>query len=369
MKEMSEMKIGLFNRYALHIKYLFALFLITLLSFMLLRFPETAGQGISDGIDICLGTLIPSLYPFMIVSSLIVNLNIVAFFEKVFSRLTRLMFALPGKCLGVIILSLIGGYPVGSKMTKELYEKGEISSCQAKRLLLFCVNPGPAFAISSVGFYMLGSKKAGVIIYISLIISSLIVGILSRFVFDEDEIYFDSSFPYDRLTFSYAIVKSVSGGSASMLSVCAWVIAFSCIVRLVEISPFSDSLRFSLYCVLEVTNACLASRGILPIPIIAGLISFGGICTHFQIMPAINAVKLKYKYFITSRILCGGLTVIICNLLLSFFPVGYDVFSHGTLPKWQSSSTTSAVSIGMLLMCALFLLGDSLYIKIKRKEA
>lgn len=368
MKTINEIKVRAYNKYALYIKYLIAVFIILFISFMLLRFPEVAGQGISDGIDLCLGTLIPSLYPFMIVSSLILNLNLTRVLEKLFTPICKFLFALPGKCFGVILLSLIGGYPIGAKMTREMYEGGEISLSQGRRLLLFCVCPGPAFAISSVGFYMLGSKKIGVIIYASLIISALIIGILSRFVFEEDGIYYTGGVNSNNdKKQSSALVKSVSSGSEAMLSVCAWVIAFSCISRIVEISPIGNSFKFSFYCILEITNACYISVGILPIPIIAGLIAFGGLCTHFQVMPCVNALKLKYKYFITSRILCGGLTVIICNIILSFFPIGYDVFNSGTLPKFAASSYGTSVSIGMLVMCGLFLLGDSLYIKIKTK--
>lgn len=367
MKTAEIVKNDLYKKHLFYFKYLMVFFIICLISFMLLRFPETAGQGISDGIDICLGTLIPSLYPFMIVSSLIINLNLFSFFEKCFSKAAEFIFGLPGKCLGVILMSLIGGFPIGGKMTKDLYEKGEISSCQGQRLLMFCVNPGPAFAISSVGFYMLGSKKIGLIIYLSLIVSSLIVGILTRFIVDDEDSYFTEKFPESSHRFSDSFVKSVSGGSSSMLSVCAWVISFSCINRLIEITPLSNSFKFFSYCILEVTNGCLVSSGNLPIPIIAGIIGFGGFCTHFQIMSAINTLKLKYKYFFASRIFCGALAVIICNFALKLFPVSYDVFSLGTLPQKVSTGESAAVSIGMLTLCGIFLIGDSFYIKIKKK--
>ncbi len=368
MKTADVIKSDLYKKYVFYFRYLVAIFIICFISFMLLRFPETAGQGISDGIDICLGTLIPSLYPFMIVSSLIINMNIFRFFDRHFSKITKLIFALPGKCLGVIFMSLIGGFPIGGKMTKDLYESGEISRSQAKRLLMFCVNPGPAFAISSVGFYMLGSKKIGLIIYLSLIISSLTVGILSRFVVEEDNSYFTQKLDFNTSSFSDSLVKSVSSGSVSMLSVCAWVITFSCINRLIEITPLSAGFKFFLYCILEVTNGCLSSCGNLPIPIIAGIISFAGFCTHFQIMSAINTVKLKYKHFLACRIFSGALTVIICNFALKLFPVSYDVFSMGTLPQQATFGKSAGVSIGMLAMCGIFLIGDSFYIKIKKKS-
>ncbi len=348
-------------------KYSVSIFIIFTFAFLLLRFPETAGQGISDGVDVCLGTLIPSLYPFLILSSLVINLNITALFEKYLSRPTEVFFKLPGKCMSIILLSLIGGFPVGGKMTKEMYERGELTVSQAKRLLMFCVCPGPAFTISSVGFYMLGSKKAGLIIYISLIMSSILLGFLTRF-FAEDEPYSGTVYKENTsICFSDALVKSVSSGSASMLSICAWVIIFSCINKLVEILPIDNGIQFFIYCISEVTNGCLVSAGNLPIPIIAGIVGFGGICTHFQIMSAVTAVKLKYKYFIIARIISGGLAVFICKILMHYFPVSYDVFSYGTLPTEFSSGVSVPISLGMLIMCAFVMLGDNINISIKKR--
>ncbi len=351
------------------LKYILSVFVIFSAGFMLLRFPETAGQGISDGIDLCLGTLIPSLYPFMIISSLAINLDSFRFIENFLSKSTEYIFRLPGKTLCVIIMSMIGGFPLGGKMTKELYEKGRITPLQGKRLLLFCVNPGPAFTISSVGFYLLGSKKTGLIIYISLILSSLIICFLTRFISQDDEVeeILKRSEPSSP-EFSSSLVSSVSSGSSAMLNVCCWVIAFSCLVRLTDILPLSSDMRMFVCSLLEVTNACSLAAGNLSIPAIAAIIGFGGICTHFQIMNAVKALKLKYKYFITGRIIHCGLSAVICDFFLKISPVSYDVFSLGTLPNERAGTVSVPISIGMLIMCALIMLGDSFRIQIKRKK-
>ncbi len=355
------------KEYNYYVRYLFYVFLVSCIGYMLLLFPETACQGISDGIDICLGTLIPSLYPFAVLSSLIINLDMLRVPQRYLSKLSKLMFNLPGKCIGIILMSFIGGFPIGGKMTKELYDKGELSQSQAQRLLLFCINPGPAFTISSVGFYMLGSKKAGLIIYLSLIASSLIIGVLSRFL-DNDNTCEIKTESRNSLNFSDGIVKSVASGSSVMLSICAWVVIFSCINKLAEIAPLSDSVKFTLYCILEVTNACLVACGNLPVPIIAGIIGFGGFCTHFQVMSAVASAKLKYKYFIASRILHGALSVVICNFILKLYPVSYDVFSFGTLPTKATGGISVPISICMLTLCGLLLIGDSFTVKIKSKK-
>lgn len=349
-------------------KYVITTFIIFVFGFILLRFPETAGQGISDGVDLCLGSLIPSLFPFMIVSSLAVNLNIFNFAQGCLSKVTNLLFRLPGKSIGVIFMSMIGGYPIGSKMIKELYKRGEITSVQGKRLLLFCINPGPAFVISSVGFYMLGSKTAGIIIYLSVIISSIIICFFSRFL-ENKAPFIPVTTPHDFTgSLSNEIVRSVSTGSRAMLEICAWVITFSCISRLVDISAFSSGTRMFLNCLLEVTNGCYLAAGNLTLPAIACIIGFGGICTHFQVMDAVREVKLRYKHFITSRIMHGALSAIVCNLILKIQPVSYDVFSFGTLPTREVSSTSVSISVSMLVLCALVMLNDTVHIRIKSKK-
>ena len=206
------------------------------------------------------------------------------------------------------------------------------------------------------------------LIFLSLILSTLTVAFLSRF-FDENNecttvIIQDIKFS----PLSECLVRSVSVGSTAMLSVCAWVILFSCISRLLEILPISQSFNFAVSTLLEVTNGVYISAGTLSLPIITAIISFGGFCGHCQVMPYIFKVKLKYKYFITARIISAALSAIYCELLMKIFPVTYEVFSMGTLPKKSQLTVSAVYSISMLVTAGLFLLGDSAVIRIKAKK-
>ena len=348
--------------------YLPVIFAVIFIGFMLLQFPETASQGISDGVDLSLGILIPSLYPFMVLSSFITEADLLKRVPPFINKLSEKLFALKGNCIGIILISLIGGLPTGCKMTADLYDKGKINRVQGKRLMLFCFCCGPAFTISSVGLYILGSKKAGVILFISLVLSCLTVGMLSRFVFTENEKVVYRITNNEEVNFSTALVKAISSGSAAMLNVCAWVIIFSCINRLIEIIPISNSMKLFTFSVLEVTNAVYTSSGNLSLPIITGIIGFGGLCGHCQVMPYIIKLKLKYKYFITSRIVSGALSVIYCELLMKLIPVSYEVFSMGTRPNNTDLTISAVYSISMLGTAALFLLGDSAVFRIKAKK-
>ena len=348
--------------------YCLATFAIFFIGFMLLRFPETASQGISDGVDLSLGTLIPSLYPFMVLSTLIIELDIFDNIPNIFNKLSLKIFSSGDKCLGVVLLSMIGGLPLGCKMASELYEKGAVTRGDAKKMMLFCYCTGPAFTISSVGFYMLASKQAGLLIYISLVLSAVTIGILSRFFIDDDNTKLCIKAKSESSNFIISLVRSVSSGSTAMLSVCAWVILFSCINKLIEILPISESFKLFFYSISEVTNGVYLSSGTLPLPIIAGIIGFGGLCGHCQVMPYIIKLRLNYKFFLISRIVSASLSVIYCDILLKYFPVSYQVFSIGNLPTKTSLSVSAVYSISMLATAGLFLLGDSAIFKINAKK-
>lgn len=354
------------NRYFVF-RYIPLSFIVFIIAFMLLMYPETAAQGITDGVDICLGALVPSLYPFMVLSAFVVNSNLLSGFSKALNPVMQFLFALPGDCVGTVLMSVTGGFPVGGKMVQALYESGKITDLQAQRLLLFCVNPGPAFVISTVGLYMLGSKYVGTVLFLTLIISTFIMAILSRFFCSNGGSYLYNEKKENSTSISQALVNSVSQGSLNILSVCAWVLLFSCIGQLIDMLPFSDEFKFFSCCISEVTNACLCACGIFPLPIIAGIIAFGGICVHCQIMSAVVKVKLKLKYFLAARVLNAGIAVVVCQALLYIFPVTQQTVALGTKPD-NLSSVSAPVSICMLISCVLFLLGDSFKLKLRKDK-
>ena len=124
---------------------------ISLLGFTLLCYPAASVEGVKEGIGICTNVLIPSLFPFLLISHLFVESGALCFRNKIVSWFMRVFFALPGSAFPIILLSFIGGFPVGAILIKNAYEKGAINESEGQRMLLFCVNPGPAFTFITVG--------------------------------------------------------------------------------------------------------------------------------------------------------------------------------------------------------------------------
>ena len=113
--------------------------------------PSQAIAGAKDGLTLCFNVIVPSLFPFFVLSSLVVDLGLAAWLGRAMEGVMRPLFRVSGSCASAVALGFIGGYPVGARTALQLYEQGLCSKPEAERLLAFCNNSGPAFILGVVG--------------------------------------------------------------------------------------------------------------------------------------------------------------------------------------------------------------------------
>lgn len=363
----SEKKAESVSKFRIILKYTVCSFAVFTAAAVTLTFPTQSAQGVKKGIELCFKTVIPSLFPFMVISSFLVGSNITSKLDRAFGRITYFLFRQPACTGSVIFLSLISGFPVGGELVRQLYENKKITKSQGQRLLLFCVNPGPAFVISCVGVQMLGSQTLGIILFISVSVSSLILGVLTRFMSlpeEETEAVSSTEIP----CFSQSLVAAVSKSTNAVIMICGWVIVFSTLSSLLRTAGLSDGISLFLECILEVTNGCYKAVGVFPVSVIAGIIGWSGFCVHCQIMPSIVKLRLHYKYFVTGRIICGALSCVVSSFLLNIFQPQIQVIKLNYDSVSAKRPEFLPVSLGLLVMCAFVLIGDSVRIKLKSRR-
>ncbi len=292
---------------------------VTISLFLIFYMPSAVTSGVTEGLKICLSVILPSLFPFMVLSSYIIKSQALCGLYKLLSPISKYVFRLPENAIPVIIMGLIGGFPVGAKMTALLLERGEITKNQATRLCLFAVNGGPAFIITAVGVNMLGNIKAGVVIFISICISYIILGFATSFFSDKEDPVVPKTI--EATSPMLALSSSVSDGIQGIISICAWVILFSGLSGCISALPLSNEIFSVLISLLEVTKGCSFIANDVSLPIITAIISFGGFCVHCQIYGFIRSVGVKYRIFFVVRVLCSALSSIICHLILKIFPI------------------------------------------------
>ena len=333
---------------------------------LLILYPETAAEGISEGINLCVETVVPSLFPFLLFSSVLSESGVLDKLIRICDKIADMMFKLPGTAVPIIFMSMIGGYPVGAFLIKRAFEKKELTASQGRRMLVFCVNPGPAFAVSAVGSMLIGSQKAGLIIYASTVISSLLLGVLTRFVSSEESISPSAGIENPERKDIYTVIsESVNSGTRAIVNICMWIIVFSCLNGLIEKLPLNQSFVQFFYSFSEVTNGVITVLKSFPVPLASGVISFSGFCVHLQILPCIASLKMKYKHFLTARIIAASLSTMLSYLLFKTFPISINTVSLGEKPTDISLGSSVPVCVCLLIMCGLFIIGDNYIFKNK----
>lgn len=128
---------------------------IAVLSFAVLIIinPELCASGAAQGLLLSGRVLIPSLFPMTVCTMFIMGSGAFSGLKRV-SHVTQKLFHLSSDEFITVILSLIGGYPVGAKLLNEAVREKRISAEKAGLMLCYCVNSGPAFAVSAVGAYI-----------------------------------------------------------------------------------------------------------------------------------------------------------------------------------------------------------------------
>jgi sporulation integral membrane protein YlbJ len=314
--------------------------------------PEVIIKGISNGLTLCAVAVIPPIFPFMILSDFIIRSGLSDLAGRFLFPVTRFLFRLPGSTGCAVLMSMVGGYPVGMKMIAQLVECGDISEKQGRRMTLFCVNAGPAFVIGTVGAVFYSDKKVGIILYISLILSSLMMGVASRFIDNQDYAVKKKTKNLDLSVFGQSVMQSTE----SILSLCAWVIIFSGMVAIISWLPIGENKLLWLMMITEVTGGCKSAVGIFPHSIQALVLGWAGLSVHCQLYPFIKSLNIKYSYFAFSRLIHAGLSATVADVLFRIFPIEEQVFSTGTAVMPEVFSVSVPAGVAMLFLASFMII-------------
>ena len=245
-------------------------------------------------------------------------------------------------------MSFLGGYPVGGRIIKELYDQGKIQKDRAETMLLYCVNSGPAFILVAVGSGVLHHRKAGVYILIANIIASVTLAVFAERKNTPPE-------PVrTRCTANIgdAFVVSVSDAVYAMFSICGWVVLFSAfweIVKLLTPPYISNTLSFCFEVSSGIQNA---DRNV---PLIAAIIGFGGFCVHCQVFSSAKGFTPKYAIFVAYRVVHSLVSALLTYIFLRIDNEAVQTITNGVEFTGHNKSFTYASAISLLFTSIVFI--------------
>ena len=131
-----------------------------------LKYSELCAEGVRKGIELSVNKLIPSLFPFMVISEITVATSACKPLLKIFAKPLSKIFNISTEGALPFLLGMLFGFPIGIKTAISLYESGKIDRSELIRLSLFTSIPSPAFFISAVGEGLFGSTMLGLTLYL-----------------------------------------------------------------------------------------------------------------------------------------------------------------------------------------------------------
>lgn len=239
---------------------------------------KTALQGAGEGIELCLHTVIPALFPFFVLSSMINSV----FIGKSLPILRPLgkLCGLPSGCESLLVLGLIGGYPVGAQSVSEAYRQGAITVPTAKRLLGFCNNAGPSF-IFGMAASLFTNACVPWLLWLIQVVSAVMVGIL----LPGKDNYTASLQRMTQITLTQALQQSLR----NMAAVCGWVILFRVYLNICNrwfLWLLTPTLQTIFTGILEMSNGCWSLTGVedpgIRFLLACCFLTFGGLCVCMQ---------------------------------------------------------------------------------------
>ena len=321
----------------------------------LILHPAQSMEAGRRGLELCANVIIPSLFPFFVLSSMVIELGMAQYLGRALQRLMWPLFRVRGAGASALVLGFVGGYPVGARTAISLYENGVCSKTETLRLLAFCNNSGPAFILGVVGAGVFGNSSVALVLYLTHIAASLCVGLLFRFYR-----YGDTPTPtpqslqpqFHAIRFSRAFTTSVKNALSSALNICAFVVLFTVIIQLLFLCGAMDRAAqiLSFLCspvrlnypqarqlltgFLEVSSGVTSlsepNAWNSQIPMAAFMLGWAGLSVHCQVLSFLGDSDLPSGTYFIGKILHGILSAAFVVLLSHFFPVSQPVSSYLT---------------------------------------
>lgn len=324
---------------------------ILLFILLMILFPTQCTDGAATGLLLCGRVIVPSLFPFTVCVLFLMRSGAMRILS-VIEPFSQKIFHQSGNAFAVMLLSFIGGYPVGAKLINELYCSGGISKKNAHLMQCCCVNAGPAFIVLAVGSSLLHSRMIGYLLLAAHLSASLLLAVIAGRFAEKPRLQ-KQYISHSEISFTDNFVQSTADAAAAVFGICGYVILFSTVSS--YLTFFSPQLPFLNYlqAITEVTTAVYATKNIY---LISFLLGFSGLSVWCQVLSVSKNVGLRPGHFILFRILHGAVSLFFTILLIKIFKPQLPVVSNGVSYTAAGGYSTAALSISLITMAVLLII-------------
>lgn len=297
---------------------------------------KTALTGASEGVQLCVATVIPALFPFFVLS--IVLTGVVSGIP--FSGKLGQALKLPRGAESLLLIGFLGGYPVGAQCIGQSYQSGTLNRHEGERMLAFCSNAGPAF-LFGIGATLFPEKWMCWLLWGIHIASALIVGFLTPGV--------NTDTSMGTFSHPFSITAAMQRAVKAMAMVCGWIVLFRTVIAFFQrwflwILPGNARLLLSGF--LEMTNGCcdlsdISSVG-LRMQFFSIFLGFGGICVLLQTFAVLVGSGLQGRAYFPGKVTQAAVSYLLC------------LPAQLLLPEEMRYAPSPLLPLAALILCAVY---------------
>ena len=293
--------------------------------FLMLRNSAVATEYITRGLRLCAKTIIPSLFPFMVISELILSSGIGNKILRPFMPVFKPLFRLSEQGCYAVLMGMLCGFPVGARCAMSALKSNGLTREEAERVLLFSTNPSTAFLINAVGTSLFGNRRFGVALCVTVLLSQLIVGLLFTHVSTHEKRRDDYATTVraariQSVRISKLFTKAIGSASSGILLICAYVVFFSALSGTVNLvlnhTTLPTVIQTVIACILELSSGVSAAGGLpsqdLAMILCAFASGWTGISVHCQLLSVCDGSDLRFRTYFFAKLLQGAL----CSALI-----------------------------------------------------
>lgn len=308
-------------------KRIFLSILIIFLIFEILMFPAEAMSYASTGLTLWFNNMIPALFPFMVISGLIIRLDIAPLIVGFFHPFLYKIFRTNVYCEYTMVMGFLCGYPMGAVIVRDLLSKDKITDKQADFLLAFCNNIGPVFFCSLV--LPIFSPDYRILLLVGMYGIPLLYGFVLRYtvyrkVFEKNKnTHTCLKENANQTTFSEAFTDSLNKAVSTSLLLGACMIFFN-MLRFLPMHFINDNLLMQgiLSWLLEVNGALFMTKDFYNMGLkmtslnLVPFLAIGGLSCVCQTAGILSETNCKLSKYLVHKVVQWFLWLILTLLWL-----------------------------------------------------
>lgn len=302
----------------------------TIAMLLLILDAETAVQGARKGVEVALYTIVPTLFPFIFLSSLI---NRTMFGKQIpFMRGLTKLCGIPHGTEFLLLLGFISGYPVGAKVIADCCVSGQLDRQTARRMLGFGNNAGPAFIFGML-LPLFSRPYIALVLWMIHILSAILTAIILPGGSCQNTVNI-------QVARSQSLRIVLLQAEKTVCEICGLVVLFRILIVLMEkylLGHLPQIVKVIICGTLELSNGSILLREVsceaLRLILSTCMISMGGMCVMMQTFSVTNEIGSgmfipgKIIQTAVSFLLVTPVTLLIysnCSKHLHYF-MGYGV--------------------------------------------